>query len=241
MTDKPSAPPEAPAEGDRIVIRDKRKINPSSTGTESAPAAAQEAAPAEAPVAESTETAEAPSQSAEIGELKSALDERTADLQRIAAEYANYRKRVGRDRTFAAEEAISKVLEALLPVLDDVDRARDHGDLNGPFASVAEQLTTVVSKFGLTAFGVKGDAFDPKLHDAVAHMTSADVTAPTCVDVMRRGYLMGERLLRPAMVAVGEPAPEPAPEPAKQEEPAEAAAEAEAEPAPNPEYKPESE
>jgi molecular chaperone GrpE len=90
-------------------------------------------------------------------------------------------------------------------VLDDIDRARDHGDLTGPFASVAEQFSTVVTKLGLTAFGAKGDAFDPKLHEAEAHLTSAEVTEPTCIDVMRRGYLLGERLLRPAMVAVADP------------------------------------
>lgn len=202
MTEKQGATPEAPAEGDRIVIRDKRKINPS-TSTKAKPAAPQtKPAPEPAPSVEA----------AKIGELESALDERTADLQRVTAEYANYRKRVERDRTVAAEQAVGMVLAALLPVLDDVDRARDHGDLNGPFASVAEQLTTVVTKLGLTAFGAKGDAFDPKLHEAVAHLTSAEVTEPTCIDVMRRGYLLGERLLRPAMVAVADPESEPEPE-----------------------------
>jgi molecular chaperone GrpE len=144
--------------------------------------------------------------SAEVGELRSTLDERTADLQRVTAEYANYRKRVERDRMLATEQAVAMVLVALLPVLDDIDRARDHGDLTGPFASVAEQLTTIAGKLGLTGFGAKGDAFDPKRHEAVAHQTSADVTEPTCIDVMRRGYLLGERLLRPAMVAVADPA-----------------------------------
>ena len=89
------------------------------------------------------------------------------------------------------------MLTALLPVLDDIDRAREHGDLVGPFASVAESLTAVTGKLGLTAFGEKGDPFDPNRHEAVAHQTSADVTEPTCVEVMRRGYTLGERLLRP--------------------------------------------
>ena len=101
--------------------------------------------------------------------------------------------------------SVGMVLSAMLPVLDDIDRARDHGDLTGPFASVAEQLSTVVTKLGLSAFGAKGDAFDPKLHEAVAHLKSAEVTESTCIDVMRRGYLLGERLLRPAMVAVADP------------------------------------
>ena len=97
------------------------------------------------------------------------------------------------------------MLPALLPVLDDLDRAREHGDLVGPFGAVAEQLTAALGKFGLVAFGEKGDPFDPTRHEAVAHLTSADVTEPTCVEVMRRGYLLGERLLRPALVAVADP------------------------------------
>jgi molecular chaperone GrpE len=97
------------------------------------------------------------------------------------------------------------VLAVLLPVLDDIDRAREHGDLVGPFGSVAEQLIAALTKFGLIPFGAKGDPFDPTRHEAVAHQTSADVKEPTCIDVMRRGYLLGERLLRPALVAVADP------------------------------------
>ncbi|HEX8630112.1 MAG TPA: nucleotide exchange factor GrpE [Catenuloplanes sp.] len=142
---------------------------------------------------------------AELQALRGELDERTRDLQRVTAEYANYRKRVDRDRGVAAEQTTGAVLTALLPVLDDLDRAREHGDLVGPFAAVAEQLGTALGKFGLTAFGEKGDAFDPTRHEAVAHLTSADVHEPTCVEVMRRGYLLGERMLRPALVAVADP------------------------------------
>jgi molecular chaperone GrpE len=142
---------------------------------------------------------------AELESLRSALDERTTDLQRLSAEFANYRKRVERDRAMMAEQATGNVLAALLPVLDDLDRARDHGDLVGPFGAVAEQLTATLTKFGLTPFGSKGDPFDPTRHEAVAHTTSADVSESTCVDVMRRGYLLGERLLRPALVAVADP------------------------------------
>jgi molecular chaperone GrpE len=155
----------------------------------------------EAPVAEDAK----PGLGAELEALRGELDERTHDLQRVTAEYANYRKRVDRDRGAAAEQTTGAVLTALLPVLDDIDRAREHGDLVGPFASVAEQLTAATGKLGLVAFGEKGDPFDPNRHEAVAHQTSADVTEPTCVEVMRRGYTLGERLLRPAMVAVADP------------------------------------
>jgi molecular chaperone GrpE len=137
--------------------------------------------------------------------LRTELEERTRDLQRVTAEYANYRKRVDRDRSVAAEHTTGSVLTSLLPVLDDIDRAREHGDLSGPFATVAEALGTSVGKLGLVAFGEKGDPFDPTRHEAVAHLTSADVTEPTCVEVMRRGYTLGERLLRPALVAVADP------------------------------------
>ncbi|NUR30804.1 MAG: nucleotide exchange factor GrpE [Catenulispora sp.] len=142
---------------------------------------------------------------AELEMLRKQLDEAQVDIKRVAAEYKNYRDRVKRDQAAAAETATAAVLTALLPVLDDLDRAREHGDLTGPFGSVAEQLLTVTGKFGLTAFGAKGDPFDPNLHEAVAHLPSADVTEETCIDVMRRGYMLGDRLLRPAMVAVAAP------------------------------------
>ncbi|WP_246158615.1 nucleotide exchange factor GrpE [Catellatospora sichuanensis] len=261
---------EQPPAGERIVIKNKRKISPSGAtmseqpATPAAPAAGTEqpSAVQETPAPESTEQnptpdvtdqavgeqdtvevsavpqpTEAPAEAgpdeeavegevvedepvvtaapeaeaapaalgAELAQLRSALEERTADLQRVTAEYANYRKRVERDRTVSAELATGQVLSALLPVLDDLDRAREHGDLSGPFGAVADQIGAVVAKFGLTAFGEKGDAFDPNRHEAVAHLPSADVTEPTCIDVMRRGYLLGERLLRPAMVAVAAP------------------------------------
>lgn len=158
----------------------------------------------DAPAEPSDETGKAPL-GAELESLRSDLEERTRDLQRVSAEYANYRKRVDRDRNLVQEQATGGVLTALLPILDDLDRAREHGDLVGPFGSVADQLTAALGKFGLTAFGEQGDPFDPTRHEAVAHQTSADVTEPTCVQVMRRGYQLGERLLRPALVAVADP------------------------------------
>ncbi|WP_344079056.1 nucleotide exchange factor GrpE [Luedemannella helvata] len=142
---------------------------------------------------------------AELESLRSELEERVGDLQRVSAEYANYRRRVERDRALVTEQATGSVLSALLPILDDLDRARDHGDLVGPFGTMAEQLSAAVGKFGLVAFGEKGDPFDPTRHEAVAHRTSSEVSEPTCVDIMRRGYTLGERLLRPALVAVADP------------------------------------
>jgi len=199
---------------ERVVIRDRRKIDPKAEAKAKGAAEVQEkpiggahraADPEDGAAVPAEEEPKQPALGAELEALRGELDERTHDLQRITAEYANYRKRVDRDRAAAAELTTGAVLTALLPVLDDIDRAREHGDLVGPFASVAESLTAVTGKLGLTAFGEKGDRFDPNRHEAVAHQTSADVTEPTCVEVMRRGYTLGERLLRPALVAVADP------------------------------------
>jgi len=133
------------------------------------------------------------------------LAERTADLQRVSAEYANYRKRVERDRQAVREQAVANVLAGLLPVLDDIGRAREHGELVGGFKSVAESLEAAVTKLGLDSFGESGEPFDPNVHEALMHSYSADVTEPTCVQVLQPGYRVGERILRPARVAVAEP------------------------------------
>ncbi len=181
-----------------VVIRDKRRLDPVTGELREVAGAAAPAGPAAGPVAEATD---------QVVEL-------TADLQRLSAEYANYRRRVERDRLASAELATAAVLHALLPVLDDIDRARRHDDLSGAFGAVAEQLEGTLAKVGLTGFGEVGDHFDPNRHEAVMHSISVEVDQPTCVDVMRRGYALGERLLRPAMVAVAEPANEPANQPA---------------------------
>ena len=138
-------------------------------------------------------------------ELTSRLAERTADLQRVTAEYANYRKRVDRDRLAVREQALANVLSALLPVLDDIGRAREHGELVGGFKSVAESLESAVTKLGLSTFGTEGEPFDPTVHEALTHSYSADVAEPTCVHILQPGYMVGERILRPARVAVAEP------------------------------------
>jgi molecular chaperone GrpE len=142
---------------------------------------------------------------AELAAVRTELEERVRDLQRVSAEYANYRKRVDRDRGAVLEQATAAVITTLLPILDDFDRAREHGDLVGPAAAMAEQLTVSLAKFGLVGFGDVGDPFDPTRHDAVSHETSADVSEPTCISVMRRGYLLGDRLLRAALVGVADP------------------------------------
>ena len=136
----------------------------------------------------------------------SLLDERTADLQRLQAEYANYRKRAERDRLLAGDAAVARVLGELLPVIDDLERAKAHGDLEGPLKAVADKLEGVTAKLGLTAFGEVGDPFDPSRHEAVLHDESSEVTVPTCTTVMRPGYTVHDRLLRAAMVGVSDPA-----------------------------------
>jgi molecular chaperone GrpE len=137
------------------------------------------------------------------------LAERTADLQRLQAEYANYRKRVDRDRAAVKEQAVASVLTGLLPVLDAIDQARGHGELSGGFKSVADSLTSAVGKLGLVAYGEKGDAFDPKIHEALTHTYSSDVAEDTCVEIFQPGYKVGDRILRPARVAVAAPATGP--------------------------------
>ncbi|MHB2024569.1 MAG: nucleotide exchange factor GrpE, partial [Mycobacteriales bacterium] len=134
-----------------------------------------------------------------------ALAERTADLQRLKAEYDNYRRRVERDRQAVAEQALASVLVGLLPVLDDIGRARSHGEVEGGFKLVADGLETTLTKLGLTPYGEEGEAFDPSLHDALMHEYSPAVERPTCVRILEPGYRLGERILRPARVAVAEP------------------------------------
>ena len=132
----------------------------------------------------------------------------TADLQRLQAEYANYRKRVERDRSLAHEMAIGAVLTELLALLDDVDRAESHGELTGGFKAVADQLNTIVSRIGLEKYGTDGEVFDPQIHEALMHDTSADVAVPTASKILQPGYKYKERILRPARVSVTDPAGE---------------------------------
>ena len=199
-----SSPDGNDKEHDGPVIRDKRRIDPA-TGRVREPAATQTS---DAPgVEEEVKVAEV-AEDAKLEELKAQLEERTFDLQRLQAEYANYRKRVERDRTAVREQAVANVLNELLPILDDIGRARDHDELTGGFKSVGEALEAAAGKLGLERFGEKGEPFDPTVHEALLHSYSPDVTETTCVDILQPGYRIGERILRPARVAVAEPGEE---------------------------------
>jgi len=135
------------------------------------------------------------------------LAERTADLQRLQAEYANYRKRVDRDRQLITENATYRVLAPIIEVLDTIDRAREHGEVDGGgFKAVADQLELTVSNLGLTRFGRPGDAFDPNLHEALSHMgTDPEVDVVTCKHIAKAGYKIGDRVVRAAQVLVVDP------------------------------------
>lgn len=172
------------AEGEGPVVRDKRRFDPA-TGEVRVPAEPEPAAP-DSIVADE-------------------LAERTADLQRLQAEFANYRRRVERDRQAVAEQALGSVLFGLLPILDDIDRARAHGEVEGGFKLVADGLETTLAKLGLQAFGTAGEPFDPNVHEALTHTLSDDVDEPVCVEIFQPGYRVGDRVLRPARVAVAEP------------------------------------
>ncbi|UQX04530.1 nucleotide exchange factor GrpE [Streptomyces sp. RerS4] len=141
--------------------------------------------------------------------LRSRLAERTADLQRLKAEYDNYRKRVRRDRLALREIAVANVLGGLLPVLDAIDQAREHGDVDAGLRAVADVLETQLATLGLQEVGVPGEPFDPTRHEAISYQRSRDVDQPTCTTVLRPGYRVGQHLLRPAQVTVSEP-PDPA-------------------------------
>lgn len=193
------------------VVHDRRRIDPE-TGRlrvpeTSAPAAAG-SPPAEAGAEQAAGQPEAePDQLGDdvADELVRQISERTADLQRLQAEYANYRRRVERDREVIREMAVANVLGNLLPILDDIGRARDHGELEGGFKSVGEALEQLVERLGLERFGAAGEPFDPTVHEAMTHTVSADVTESTCVEVFQPGYRIGERVVRPARVAVADP------------------------------------
>jgi molecular chaperone GrpE len=222
----------------RVVIRDKRRIDPLS-GAVREPAGEQPAgSPPGPPTSPSSgeqmsenETAAVPPEVEQAaggqpaggqasagqadGDLGRQLAERTEDLQRVTAEYANYRRRVDRDRTLVVDQAAERFATGLFPIVDDIERARDHGDLTGAFKVVADRVLAVLDGLGVEAFGASGDPFDPALHEAVMHDTSAEVAVPTATTVLRQGFRRGDRVLRTAMVAVTEPENPGAGEPAE--------------------------
>jgi len=220
----------------RVVIRDERRIDPV-TGAVRVPAGEQPAgtpAPStphgtvreeqmsehETPVAE--EPAPTPAAPTDSGDVEKQLAERTEDLQRVSAEYANYRRRVDRDRSLVVDQAAERFALQLFPIVDDIERARDHGDLTGAFKVVADRVLGLLDGLGVTAFGVAGDPFDPALHEAVIHDTSSEVSVPTATTVLRQGFRRGDRVLRSAMVAVSDPeSPAPAAEPSAEPAPGE--------------------
>lgn len=209
MTDQHQAPGGSGDEPDRPRFTDKRRIDPETGAVrEPAPAPAEEPAHAGRHAA-SADGAPAEPDGAVAGDPSAAealAAERLADLQRLQAEYVNYRKRVDRDRLVARDQTVVAMIEALLGVLDDVELARQHGELaDGPFASIAEKLEQTLGRFGWERFGAAGETFDPTVHEALMHAHSDDVTEPTVVQVLQPGHRVGERIVRAARVAVAEP------------------------------------
>lgn len=141
----------------------------------------------------------------EIDKERNLVSDLTADLQRLQAEYSNYRKRVERDRALAHEIAVASVLTEMLPILDDLDRAAEHGELNGGFKAIADQLTSITTRIGLIRFGEAPSPFDPNIHDAMLHETSNQVSETTVTAILQPGYKYKERIVRPARVTVTDP------------------------------------
>ena len=185
----------------RVVVRDRRRIDPE-TGQVRPPSADEQSVDGEQGGGRhaAAEPADQPDQAAAA--LQAQLDERTGDLQRLTAEYANYRKRVERDRESVVASAKAGIVVEMLSLLDDVERAAMHGDLTGAFKSVADKLVATLQRAGLEPFGSDGEPFDPSVHEAVQHDTSPDVSGPTVTSVLRRGYRFGDRVVRAALVGV---------------------------------------
>jgi molecular chaperone GrpE len=144
---------------------------------------------------------------ADLAKAQQDVVDLTADLQRLQAEYVNYKRRVDRDRELVKQNAMFTVLSSLLPVLDNLDRAREHGELEGGFKALADSLERIVAEKGLIKFGKPGEEFDPNFHEALMHAYSPDVTTTTCQNIVSAGYQLGDRVVRPARVTVVDPEP----------------------------------
>lgn len=206
--DKPEVPTDGAAQPDEAAASaagPTEQVDPAAPGADSREAA-ESAAAGEAAEPDNGELQQV-ALTAQLDQTRTALNERTQDLQRLQAEFANYRRRVERDRAAVKETAIANLLTELLPVLDDIGRARDHGELVGGFKVVSESLETTMAKMGLAQFGKEGEPFDPTVHEALMHSYSPDVTETTCVQILQPGYRIGERTIRPARVGVAEPQP----------------------------------
>ena len=197
---------------DEPVVRDKRRIDPE-TGELRAEDVLEEPEGSSELPAEGYEDADVETSLSDVDTafLEKAADdlaaERLEDLQRVSAEFANYRKRTEANREVERERVVGDVVRALLPVLDDIDRADKHGDLveGAPLTAIAAKLRGVIERLGLAPYGAAGDAFDPNQHEALVQQPSADVTEPTIVDVIEVGYMLGTTQVRPAKVVVATP------------------------------------
>jgi molecular chaperone GrpE len=183
--------------GEGVRVSDKRRIDPETYEVREgvAPSSVNDDALA-------AEEAAASAIEGDVVGIEAKVAELTADLQRVHAEYANYRKRIERDREVMQQMAVASALVELLPVLDDIERAREHNELGGAFRTVGEGLESVLAKLGLEKFGASGEEFDPTVHEALTSEDSDDVSTPTVTTVYQPGYRLGDRILRPARVAV---------------------------------------
>ncbi len=185
---------------------DKRRLDPETGELREPAAAADPLAHLDFEPEALTEVGVEPTEDTALALAESLAAERLDDLLRLQAEYVNYRKRVDRDRSVARDQTVVQIAEALIPVLDDIALARQHGELAGsPFASIAEKLEQVLTRFEVQRYGEVGEAFDPNVHEALMHQHSSDVTGPTVVQVLQDGYKVGDRIVRAARVAVAEP------------------------------------
>lgn len=200
--EQPDAAGSAETPAEEPATAEMRETGPAATE----PAEAGQGVPDEADQDDALDVRHAdPVVAAKIAELEELVSERTTDLQRLQAEYANYKKRVDRDRALARIGGIEAVVLDLLPVLDSIEAAREHDELTGGFKLVADELERTTGKYGLSVYGEVGEAFDPNVHEALMQVPMEGVEVTTVSAVMQKGFRLGEKVLRPARVGVAEP------------------------------------